>query len=219
MIYPLSIIVIYWFNFNGINMLAVFLDQETTGLDPKQHHLIEIAFKIVDLQSGKVIASFQKVIKLTPEQWEKRDPQSIEVNGFQREQIENGEDKDLVAKEIIDIFNRSGVIRGKAFFVCQNPAFDKGFFLHLINVYEQEHMQWPYHWLDLASMYWGYRVFISQQNHKEIPSELNLSKDSIASWCNLPLEDKPHRAMNGVEHLIRCYCAVLRLDWDGTSDP
>ena len=33
-------------------MQAIFLDTETTGLDPFRHKLLEIAFKVVDIPPG-----------------------------------------------------------------------------------------------------------------------------------------------------------------------
>ena len=43
-------------------MLNVFLDTETTGLDPMRHRVIEIAFKVVE--SHEVIVSYEAIIRL-----------------------------------------------------------------------------------------------------------------------------------------------------------
>lgn len=191
-------------------MLAIFLDQETTGLDSTKHNVLEIAFKILDLASNEWKAEYQSIVKLDWELWEKRDPVSIEINGFQWDDLARGKDLLVIKEEIITIFTQLGVERGKAVFICQNPAFDRGFFAHLIDVYTQERKHWPYHWLDLASMYWTVRMQECSQKKVPFPKEIILSKDEIAKFYHLPPENHPHRAMNGVNHLIQCYQAVFR---------
>ena len=114
-----------------------------------------------------------------------------------------------MAQEIIGLFSRLEIVRGKAVFICQNPAFDRGFFIQLVPVYAQEKINWPYHWLDLASMYWAIIVKQAQQQEKALPEQVSLSKNSIAKYYNLLPELPPHHAMGGVNHLIRCYQAVL----------
>ena len=44
-------------------------------------------------------------------------------------------------------------------------------------------------------------------NFKELnkQSSFSFSKDAIAEKLNLKEEEKPHRALNGVNHLILCY--------------
>ena len=137
-------------------MLAIFLDIETTGLDPKIHQPIDIAFKVIDPSTGEVKGDYQSIVKQSQERWDERDPISIEINGYTWEEVQSGKEPDVIAKEIIEQFTEFKVQRGKAVFICQNPAFDRGFFTHIIDVYTQENLNWPYHWLDFASMYWAY---------------------------------------------------------------
>ncbi|GAB4226919.1 MAG: hypothetical protein Tsb0021_03350 [Chlamydiales bacterium] len=197
-------------------MLAVFLDQETTGLDPRIHSVVEIAFKIYDMSSLNLMASYHSIIKQPPEVWEKRDPSSIKVNGFSLEEIQMGKDILLVRKEIIFLLTSLKIIRGKAFFICQNPAFDRSFFSQIVEVYTHEQLQWPYHWLDLASMYWVRQVDLAVQNGKAVQNEMSFSKNAIADFYHLPAEKAPHRAMNGVDHLIACYERVLNVPFNIT---
>src|SRR5262245_40336105 len=103
-------------------MRAIFIDIETTGLDAKQHRAIDIALKIVDITSGYYTASYESIIKISPEVWALRDPISIDINGFSWEQICTGKEPDLIHKEIIALFTEQGIQRGKAVFICQNPA-------------------------------------------------------------------------------------------------
>lgn len=190
-------------------MIAIFLDQETTGLDPMQHHVIEIAFKIVDLNTNEIRTAYQTPIKITSEEWNLKNPSSLLINEFSWEELQCGKERSLVREEIIQLFILHKIERGKAVFICQNPSFDRPFFLQIVESEVHESNRWPYHWLDLASMFWTRRVIECKQQGQNLPTETILSKDSIAEWYKLPIEAKPHRAMNGVEHLIRCYKEVF----------
>ncbi len=46
-------------------MQAIFLDIETTGLDPFFHRILEIAFKIVDVPSGYEKLTYQSIAQAT----------------------------------------------------------------------------------------------------------------------------------------------------------
>jgi oligoribonuclease len=194
-------------------MLAIFLDIETTGLDPCLHSPIDLAFKVLDLETGEILGTYQSLVKQPREVWEKSDPVSMEINGYQWEQIQTGKESLQIKGEVIGLLKGIGVERGKAVFICQNPAFDRSFFTKIIPVYTQEELQWPYHWLDLASMYWSSFLERLRQAGQPIPSEFSLSKNAIAKQYDIPPEQKPHKALNGVEHLIECYRAVTRADW------
>lgn len=192
-------------------MRAIFLDSETTGLDTARHRLIDIAFKIIDVTTGEEVASYQSLIRYPLSEWEKRDLSSMLINGYTWEDVSQGKEPTEVAQEIIAIFTKANIQRLKAVFICQNPAFDRGFFTQLIDVYTQDRLNWPYHWLDFASMYWA---LIAKQNAElghPFPEEINLSKNEIAKCRELPMEEEPHRAMRGVEHLILCYKTVVGL--------
>lgn len=190
-------------------MQGIFLDIETTGLNPVRHHPINIAFKVVDLSTGKVNGSYQSLIRQPAEAWEKRDPKSIEINGFTWAEVMAGKDPELVGKEIISTLSNLQIQRGSSVFICQNPAFDRGFFNQLVDVYVQELLNWPYHWLDLASMFWATQVMKASRDGTALPEKISLSKNDIAAYYHLPAEECPHRAMRGVDHLILCYNTVM----------
>jgi len=181
-------------------MLAIFLDTETTGLDPFIHDPIEIAFIIVDLASGQEVAEYERMIRITDQKWANHDPKSIEINAFTRDLLEKGQEPQTVANEIEAIYSECGITNSSAFFICQNPSFDRPFFAKIISVYRQEELGWPYHWFDLASMYWVKRAdkYASKEG-------ISFSKDSIAHDLGFQSESKPHRALNGVRHLLECY--------------
>ncbi len=190
-------------------MRAIFLDIETTGLDQTKHVPIDIAFIIIDVTTGQEISRYESVIKHPLEIWQKRDIGSVAVNGFSWEEIVLGKEPEVVAKEIKEIFLKTNVRRLKSVFICQNPAFDRGFFTQLIDVYTQEKLNWPYHWLDFASMYWALLAKENAEKGFPFPEEINLSKNEIAKQNHLPAEAEPHKAIRGVEHLIACYKTVV----------
>lgn len=190
-------------------MQAIFLDTETTGLDPMIHRILEIAFKVVDISSGYVIMTYQAIIKQPFEIWERRDPSSVEVNGFTYEKIQVGKEEATVRLEIMQIFEDLKIARGSTIYICQNPAFDRNFFSQLFDMHTQEQKQWPYHWLDFASMYWALQVKAFREIGEPFPHDFKLSKNAIAQRHQLPEEPCPHSALNGVDHLLLCYRTVI----------
>ncbi len=171
--------------------------------------MLEIAFKIVDLSTGEVKANYQTLIAHPIEMWEKSDQESLRINGFLWEEVSKGKTPRHVSQTIIDLFTQWNIRRKKAVFICQNPSFDRVFFSQLIDADTQELLSWPYHWLDLASMYWAIAMKKATQNQGPLPWVTGVSKDQIAAQYRLPEEKKPHRAMNGVEHLLLCYEAIV----------
>lgn len=190
-------------------MLGIFLDSETNGLNSQIHKIVEIAFKIVDLTTGVVKDQYQTLISQKIETWEKSDSESLKINGFTWEEVSHGKPPQVVSQEIIDCFAAHSIRRKKAVFICQNPSFDRVFFSQLIDPDTQELLYWPYHWLDLASMHWALTMDKAKKFQSPLPWDTGFSKDLIASFYKLPPEEKPHRAMNGVSHLLLCYEAVV----------
>ncbi len=190
-------------------MLGIFLDSETNGLNAQKHQLIEIAYKVVDVRTGALREEFQAVIFQPEEVWQLSDPTSLEVNGFTYDEIRKGQKSAVVSEQIQEAFQKLKIKRGSAVFICQNPSFDRAFFSQLIDADRQEALRWPYHWLDLASMYWAESIRLGKREPSRFPWETGFSKDRIAATYRLSPEAKPHRAMNGVNHLLLCYEAVV----------
>lgn len=59
-------------------MKLVFIDTETTGLDPSKHEIIEIAFQVVE--EGRVLHWFQS--KIRPQKIEDAEQKALEINGY-----------------------------------------------------------------------------------------------------------------------------------------
>lgn len=190
-------------------MLGIFLDTEANGLNSQIHKILEVAFKIVDLESGELKFEYQSVISHSFDAWEKSNPESLRITGFTWEEVKAGQTVRNVSQQIIDLFAHWHIRRKLAVFICQNPSFDRVFFSQLVDPDTQEILNWPYHWLDLASMFWAISIHRAVKNRESLKTEFHFSKDSIAEHFHLPPEAKPHRAMNGVNHLILCYEAVV----------
>ena len=133
----------------------------------------------------------------------------MRINGFTWSEVKEGRTPRHASQQILDLFTKWGIRRKKAVFICQNPSFDRVFFSQLIDPDTQELLGWPYHWLDLASMFWALSMSKAREGQGPFPWETGFSKDLIAQHHHLPKEDKPHRAMNGVNHLLLCYQAVV----------
>lgn len=187
-------------------MLLIFLDTETTGLDPEKHRLLDIAFKVIDTESGHLVHAYESLVFQPEAVWAHANPQSLKINGMTFDEGLSGKPEKVIASEIINDLNRMQLGDKSGVFICQNPSFDRPFFTQLIPVDLQDGFRWPYHWLDLASMYWAFRLL---NNKIQIKEEKALSKDQIAAFFDLPPESKPHRAMNGVNHLLTCYEAMF----------
>lgn len=191
-------------------MLGIFLDTETNGLDPKKHKILEIAFKLIDVSDGTLRHTFDSLVSISKEDWESSDQVSLKVSGLKWENLQTGKPMEEISSQVKTLLKKYNVIRGKAVFICQNPSFDRAFFSQIIDVNTQESMYLPYHWLDLASMYWSYSIHKkAKEENAKLPWETGFTKDRIAQEFHLKPEAQPHRAMNGVNHLISCYEAVV----------
>jgi DNA polymerase-3 subunit epsilon/oligoribonuclease len=190
-------------------VLGIFLDTEANGLNYKKHKLIEIAFRILDLETGEEKDRYESVIFQSFDDWQLSDMDSLQINGFTWEEVSYGKKSDAIAEDVQQIFARNKIKRGEAVFICQNPSFDRAFFAQIIDPDIQERLLWPYHWLDLASMFFAESMKKAKNEQGGMPWEIGFSKDKIAIAYSLVGEEKPHRAMNGVNHLILCYEAVV----------
>lgn len=186
-------------------MKAVFLDIETNGLDYNRHNVLEIAVIVVNLCTNERLFTYSAIVQtLFGSDWNKSDKDALKISGINSDlMLREGKNSYQVMCELEDLFAEHRIFKGEAFFICQNPSFDRPFFEKIIPSDHIKNLNFPYHWLDLASMWW-IRFFACCY---PIPQQISLSKDTIASSFGIPPEEKPHRALNGVEHLIKCYKA------------
>lgn len=193
-------------------MKGVFLDIETTGLDFVDHVPLDIGVVIVDLHNMLCVATYSSLIRCYSVHWAKADKQALEVNGFNIDNHIAEKEHSEVGKELLSFFLENGIVRGEAVFICQNPSFDRIFLDKLLPQRKMNEFKLPYHWLDLASMYWIKAMDLSKPvNGHSLPkhSSISLSKDTIASMLGIPPEGKPHKAIQGAQHLFECYRALV----------
>jgi len=186
-------------------MFGIFLDTETNGLNFYSHRVLEIAFQVVHLETSKCLHRYESIVKQPMDVWQKSNPESLKINGFTLEKMQTGKEETQVAEEMIALLKSASISRDNAVFICQNPSFDRAFFAQLISPDRQEELRWPYHWLDLASMYWSFQI-----QNGELPWIGGVSKNQIAEHFHIQNESLPHKAMSGVEHLLACYHALFK---------
>ncbi len=186
-------------------MIGIFLDTETNGLDCFKHRILEIAFTLIDLKTRETLFEYSSIVLQPLEVFDSSDPTSLYINGFTYEKVALGKEESTIASEIKKIFKDFKIRRETAVFICQNPSFDRSFFSQLIPSLVQEELKWPYHWLDFASMF-----FALQYAKEKEPWSIGFSKDKIAGHLQLPPENRPHHAKNGVNHLIACFNTLFK---------
>lgn len=195
-------------------MKAVFVDIETTGLDFDIHVAIDIGIVIEDLNERSTVHAYTSCITCDAKDWSFADKKALEVNGYTPENHFPSKKSWEVGEEIEKFLVNHEIVKGKAFFICQNPSFDRPFFLQLMSQERMNDLNMPYHWLDLASMYWikyygsFWPIPTADCIVPELAYEISLSKDSIAKRFGIPPEEKPHKALRGAIHLMKCYHAV-----------
>jgi DNA polymerase-3 subunit epsilon len=109
-------------------MAMIYLDTETTGLDPLQgHEIIEIAI-VTDYDDG---TTEYWECKIKPRRLDLADPRALEVNGYSQELWKDAKD---MRDAIIDI----GVRLQKGLVVGYNPHFDWQFIKHHLRAYGLE---------------------------------------------------------------------------------
>lgn len=197
-------------------MKGIFLDLETNGLDCDQHSVLEVAVVIVDMHTMTCIDEYSALVKCSEKQFTiGSDPEALKVNGITLKDVLNAKTAMSIHNDLTDLFLIHDLDKGNSIFICQNPSFDRSFFTQIMPLETQVDLELPYHWLDLSSMFWikyvasCHPIASTDQLMIGMDKPVPLSKDAIARRLGLPPEEKPHRAMNGVKHLISCYSALV----------
>lgn len=192
-------------------MKGIFIDIETNGLDSYNNVPLEICVSIYELHNMVCITEYQSMLFCSERTWiMDSDPKALLINGITFEEVKDAKTYNEVCEDLTEIFLSHEIDKTNSVFICQNPSFDRGFFNHIMPVDIQQELELPYHWLDLASMYWARTIDVNKPvNGHNLPGLVRLSKDAIASYLGIPFEIKPHRATNGVHHLIECYQALM----------
>lgn len=192
-------------------MKGIFLDIETNGLHPDNNSPLEICVSIYDLHGMLCIEEYSSLIHCSERQWVLgSDPKALAINGITYEEVKDAKTHNEVCEDLTEMFLSNEIHKRNAAFICQNPSFDRCFFNQIMPIETQQELELPYHWLDLASMYFARSIDVEKPvNGHNLPHLIRLSKDAIATYLGVPVEVKPHRATNGVHHLIECYTALM----------
>lgn len=168
----------------------VFLDVETTGLDPRRHEVWEIAYAV---GHGPVEASFVSHEFVTP------DPAALRVNRY----LERCHRWDpLVASRFEDTLQ--GVLRG-ATLVGANPAFDAAFLTA-----RWGHVPWHHRLLDVEA------YAMAVLGYDELQGQSRIRADLASLGYYVPKPD--HTALADVECVRACFFVLREMRRRG-GDP
>lgn len=168
----------------------VFLDLETTGLDPKVHEIIEVAAIQVDALS--LIELDVLHMRVKPERLGDASVHALNMNGFD---VEEWEDASFIGAALIQLYP----LLDGAILAGHNVAFDRAF---LDAAYEYLKLQPPkidHHTLDTASLAWPLYV------NGEIDS---LSLATVCKALNVE-GGPPHRALSDARRSLGCARRLL----------
>jgi oligoribonuclease len=191
----------------GVFVKTIFFDIETNGLDPYLNVPLEIA--LICVEENKILFEYESVLRCSVENYILgSSPQALVTNGISWDDVKNAKPLEKASSDIIEFFLSHEIDRNNTVFISHNASFDKGFFYQIVSETTCEELNLPYHWLDLASMYFMfyYDWFRSQAYGRK---KIDLSKNSLADFYELGDEENPHRALNGVKHLMLCYNKLM----------
>lgn len=154
----------------------VFVDLETTGLDPERHDIVEIGVVRVDGRTLEVLAELE--LRVVPERVENADPEALAVSGF-----DPGSWSDAVPLAVA--LGQLAPLLSGALVAGHNVGFDWSF---LVAAHRRVGLPLPevdYHRLDTASLAW------TLASNGEIRS---MSLDPVAEHLGLE-RPTPHRAL------------------------
>lgn len=171
---------------------VAFLDVETTGLDPLQHEILEIA--IVDL-TGQVLLD----TKIRPVHIETATPIALQINGY-ADHPERWKDAPTFAEKAEEICK---ILRHRVL-IGQNPTFDRSF---IISGLTQAGIENPEkyvrrHTIDLTTLAWEHLV----------PCGLDrLNLDAICKFLGVPLNrEERHGALDDTLATREAYLQLIR---------
>jgi DNA polymerase III epsilon subunit-like protein len=199
----------------------VFLDTETTGLDPVVNEIVEFA-AIKRNRAGKVVATLKIDVRalyanepppwaeglpgFDRETWAEGIQYALKVNGLTLEEVtsEDRADPDEAAVQIADFLKNCTLIG-------QNPSFDVEFLKQMMLRSKVKEMWYgkvrpvrlPYHKIDVVTL--AYVRLVPDGLGK-----LSLTKEGgVCEFLGIPIEGA-HTAMGDVVMTMAAYDAILR---------
>lgn len=95
----------------------VLLDTETTGLDPKTEHCIEVAVALYDVPAASLVTAFSSLL------WHESNA-AESINRIPVDLIKRGPDRQDAWRIVVQL---AGDLGGQAAFVAHRAEFDRGF--------------------------------------------------------------------------------------------
>ncbi len=174
-------------------MKIALTDIETTGLDPLAHEIIEIGCIIFDNKTFEVHGRLNFRIK--PEHIENAAPKALEVNGYNKEEWEDG-------MTLFQALNFYAEATKGCTFMAHNVTFDWSFMVASFAKENITHGLDKYK-IDTMSLAWG------KIPHHKVTS---WSLKTLCSYFGIPPEPKVHRAINGAECAYHVYKKLMQLN-------
>lgn len=160
----------------------IVTDLETSGIDPREHDIIEIgAFKVN--QDLEVLDQFERqVVMQYPV---KAQPKALEVNGY-LDRLDDWKTAVTITEAMMDYaaFSFEGVL------AAWNITFEYSFLTEAFRKTGVTHSM-DYHRIDVPSICWS-----------NIRQFKRLGQDPIAEALGLPPEPQPHKAMTGAQYAL-----------------
>jgi len=163
----------------------VFVDVETSGLDPQVQEILEFA---AVRDTGESM-----VTKIKPKRIETASEYALKLNGYNEDDWADAPEMADILPEIVE-FLKDSVIAG------QNPRFDASF----INAASKEHgidLKVDYHVIDVATLTYEHLFPCGIES---------LSLKNVCEFLGIPPEPNVHRALNGALTARRVYHILLR---------
>ena len=166
----------------------VYLDVETTGLDPHLHEIIEFAALKDD---GSIHET-----KIKPEHIERAHPKALEANGYTAEEWADAPTLEEVAPAFYE-FIKDCIVVG------HNVRFDASFIeASLRKAQIQERID--FHVVDTVTLAYEHLAPLGLKS---------LSLWKVCVFLGIPPEPDVHRAMNGAIRARQVYHALARAGW------
>jgi len=169
----------------------LFVDTETTGLDPTKHELLEVAAIRTSPDGLKIISRFEA--KLMPLHLETAEPKALQVNNYKPE--EWTVDKCVMPEVVVDALQQ---MAGNTVLVGQNVSFDEGFLSPLF-VRLGMKPPWGYHKVDTVALAWPLFCYTG------LPG---LSLEKLCAFLGVA-EMPKHRAMADAEACRQVYLKMM----------
>lgn len=187
---------------------ALFLDIETSGLEPTEGAVIlSIGARLEKIQDSQVIdeQEWERVVKVTPEQWEKASPKALEVNGMTWDIVSAGKPIEDVRDEFI-IWLVEHDITPPDIYIGQNPMFD----IRFLEFFMGEELEfvgapWTGAVVDVRSFY------RELSKLKKVKYLKYASGKNISEALGVEPEDDVHEALEGARVVSRNFHALTKI--------